>query len=109
MNLYGLLCIPIKLNVISVVIVKICHPQEHKKCTNLQKSVEESNKELNQLKQQHSFSRVDQCTQTNQSNSCNCDSSSSTKSANEDPNELEALKKYHEDLEGTVSQLEVNY
>ena len=100
---------PLSYNVISVLVVEIYYSQEHKKCTNLQKSVEESNKELNQLKQQQSFSRVDQCTQTNQSNSCNCDSSSSTKSANEDPNELEALKKYHEDLEGTVSQLEVNY
>ena len=70
--------------------------------------MEESNKELNQLKQQQSFSRVDQCTQTNQSNS-SCDCSNSTSSADEDANDLEALKKYHEDLEGTVSQLEVNY
>ena len=69
--------------------------------------MDEANKELYQLKQQHSSCRVDQCTQTNQSNSSNCNCGTSLKSANREPNDLEALKKYHEDLEGTVSQLEV--
>lgn len=83
--------------------------QEHKKCTDLQKSVDEANKELYQLKQQQSCGRVDQCTQTSQSNSCNCNYPNSSKSTTQEPDDLEALKKYHEDLEGTVSQLEVCY
>ena len=69
--------------------------------------MDEANKELYQLKQQQSSVRVDHCTQTNQLNSCSCNCASSSKSANQEPNDLEALKKYHEDLEGTVSQLEV--
>lgn len=81
--------------------------EEHKKCTDLQRSMEEANKELHQLKQQQSSGRVEQCTQTNQSNCCSCNCANSSKSANQEPNDLEALKKYHEDLEGTVSQLEV--
>ena len=86
----------------------MCCLQEHKRCTNLQKSMNEANKELHQLKQQQSScGRVDQYTQTNQSNGCNCNCTTSSKSPTQEPNDLEALKKYHEDLEGTVSQLEV--
>ena len=55
---------------------------------------------------------MNQCTQTNQSNDCiSCKfqfTTSSSKSSNQDPDELEALKKYHKDLEGIVSQLEVS-
>jgi len=88
--------------------------QEHKKCTNLERNIEEANKELHQLRQHHTNggSTTNQCTQTSQSNDCisccecHCTTRSS-KSANQDPDELDALKKYHEDLEGTVSQLEV--
>ena len=69
--------------------------------------MDEANKELYQLKLQQSSGRVDQCTQTSQSNGCNCNCTNSSLSANQEPNDLEALKKYHEDLEGTVSQLEV--
>ncbi|XP_065901014.1 putative leucine-rich repeat-containing protein DDB_G0290503 isoform X2 [Dysidea avara] len=85
--------------------------EEHKKCTNLEKNMEEANKELHQLRQQHTSggSTMNQYTQTSQSNdciSCECHCATSSKSSNQDPDELEALKKYHEDLEGTVSQLE---
>ena len=69
--------------------------------------MDEASKELYQLKLQQSSGRVDQCTQTSQSNGCNCNCTNSSLSANQEPNDLEALKKYHEDLEGTVSQLEV--
>ena len=74
--------------------------------------MEEANKELHQLRQQHTSggSTMNQYTQTSQSNdciSCECHCATSSKSSNQDPDELEALKKYHEDLEGTVSQLEV--
>ena len=69
--------------------------------------MDEANKQLYQLKQQQSSSRVDQFTQTSQSNSCSCNCTNHSKPTNQDPDDLEALKKYHEDLEGTVSQLEV--
>jgi len=88
--------------------------QEHKKCTDLERNMEEVNKELFRLRQQQHTSggnTTNQYTQTGQSNdciSCECHCvTSSAKSSNQDPDELEALKKYHEDLEGTVSQLEV--
>ena len=77
--------------------------------------MEEANKELCHLRQQQQTSdggTMNQCTQTSKSNDCtSCEyqcTTSSSKSSNQDPDELEALKKYHEDLEGTVSQLEVS-
>ena len=70
--------------------------------------MDEANKQLHQLKRQQSFGRVDQSTQTSQSNGYNCNCTNSSKSTNQEPDDLEALKKYHEDLEGTVSQLEVH-
>ena len=72
--------------------------------------MEEVDKELHRLRQQQhtsSGSTTNQYTQTGQSNDCISCECLCAKSSSKSSDELEAMKKYHEDLEGTVSQLEV--